>query len=629
MAVFYISPFTATNGTGTFASPFSFSSAARTGMTNGDELRIISAPTSSLFTATVYTGYLSSSIGIFVNGGLISNFVGGDFVYIVEYDTFFRVFSAGGTANTLTLYSASFSQMPVNNTTNTTITLRRVDTTTYPVSSTGTQYFLAGTTTYSNLTITDGWIADGVRVTDGTAKSIIRSSTTTAGCFFEDTSSGNYLTTCSVDMSNTHIFPGVAATASLYTQLNGIGCTYSINQLYSPYYLTDGLRLGSAARPAIDCTYNIKTITNCTPIIGNSYAANCSITIQNAQALYMDLVTGANAIPVMVMVRDSSVTIGNITGNSLQSGITMLYLGNSGWSNTTLTLTGTYDVFTAAGIQGLFYGLGTTGVTLGPNFRVYTGRRVNSYSTVNYRMYGSGSAIRGIAGRMTIPQITNNSTYLTTVTSAIYIPANGLGTTTDYNYQLMGGNVPLQLNLISDGTCASSNYVGLPSTNLLITYTSGASPQEYCSPSNGYAASVAGTSVPLVGLDAAVFRTAGPSLRASLTTFNVNIWGSTANRAWARKAIKIPATSGASKTVAGYFRYSFASGTFTNGDAVMQIILNNTVVTSQSMTTAANGAWEAFSLTFTPSVTGEYNFVWKFRFPAGACSMWIDDVTIT
>jgi hypothetical protein len=41
MATYYLNPYTATNGTGTFASPWSASSTTRTGLASGDEIRIL------------------------------------------------------------------------------------------------------------------------------------------------------------------------------------------------------------------------------------------------------------------------------------------------------------------------------------------------------------------------------------------------------------------------------------------------------------------------------------------------------------------------------------------------------------------------------------------------------------
>jgi hypothetical protein len=99
-----------------------------------------------------------------------------------------------------------------------------------------------------------------------------------------------------------------------------------------------------------------------------------------------------------------------------------------------------------------------------------------------------------------------------------------------------------------------------------------------------------------------------------------------ANKPEAIKTIKIPAVAGVSRTVTGYVRNTVPS--FANGDLRMSIVLGDTLITYQDMTTASNNAWEQFTLTFTPSITGEYSLLWEMYY-AGSGSMWLDDLSIT
>ena len=133
---------------------------------------------------------------------------------------------------------------------------------------------------------------------------------------------------------------------------------------------------------------------------------------------------------------------------------------------------------------------------------------------------------------------------------------------------------------------------------------------------------IGSASIPKVQLDAAVYRTAGPSLQAALTTMSSNFSGR-----WTRKTIKLPVTSGQSYTVTGWIRSNDTA--FADGDCVMKVMLNATQLASQSMTTAARNAWEQFTLTFTAPYTGEAALVWQMRWYLGNKSMWLDDLTIT
>ena len=172
MAVYYIDPYTATNGTGTWASPWSFASSVRTGLAAGDEVRIVARLLSSMLTATTYTATrpAANQIVITSGGGLGADFATTDLLYFPDYGTFSYVFSIA--TNTITTTNAI---LPIPTTASITLNVQRIPVANAPVSAIAQTMYLLGTS-LNNVTVTDGWTADRVQVTDGTAASIVRSS---------------------------------------------------------------------------------------------------------------------------------------------------------------------------------------------------------------------------------------------------------------------------------------------------------------------------------------------------------------------------------------------------------------------------------------------------------------------
>jgi hypothetical protein len=160
MAIYYINPHTTTNGTGTFASPWSLSSTTRTGLAAGDEIRIFGVALTSLLTATSYTATWSAphSLTITAGGGLGADWAIGDVCYIPDFDTFFVLSAKSGNI----IGGSSGNSLPIFNTSVASVTIRRVNTTTYPAGSTGTQTVLSDV--LNNITISDCWTAATTRV---------------------------------------------------------------------------------------------------------------------------------------------------------------------------------------------------------------------------------------------------------------------------------------------------------------------------------------------------------------------------------------------------------------------------------------------------------------------------------
>jgi hypothetical protein len=212
-----------------------------------------------------------------------------------------------------------------------------------------------------------------------------------------------------------------------------------------------------------------------------------------------------------------------------------------------------------------------------------------------------------------------------------YAPSIGSGSTAPFgsnaNRQPSVFNIQFPTSSFSSGGRPSSLIAGV---NVVCTHADGASPYEqlgiYSGGYQGYGGTPSATQLPVVTTDATVFRTVGPSLKVNLATRTALFW-STITKGKSTKLIKVPVTAGASTTVSGYIRTD--QGAYANGDTQVFLMFNDTQLGTQSMTTACINAWEQFTMTFTPTYTGEAVLCWEMYFSAGASSYWMDDLTIT
>jgi hypothetical protein len=130
--------------------------------------------------------------------------------------------------------------------------------------------------------------------------------------------------------------------------------------------------------------------------------------------------------------------------------------------------------------------------------------------------------------------------------------------------------------------------------------------------------------VPKVTIDTATVKTPGsPSLQSHLQTFGA----ATHLNNFFRKAVKVPVTSGITRTVTGWVT---SDASIADGDIRVRVTLNDVVLASQIITSAAGAFnWQQFTLTFVAPYTGEANFIWEHRFFAGGQTFWLADLTIT
>jgi hypothetical protein len=613
MAIYYMDPHATVVGTGTWASPWSFNSTARTGLASGDEIRVKGVPLTSLLTATVYTATLTSSwqLTVTAGGGLGADFVVDDIVYIEGFDTFFRVNVVNTSTNVISTEGTTTS-LPINNWSTTTVTVRRVNKESYPGPNSANFYVVG--TGVPNLTVTDCWVDATTRVTDGSVKSLIYqgSAATNQATTFWDSNGGT--TGWNLDFSNTHIL-GQRNAATTYTSSLSQS-TVVVGQVYAGGvgYNSNGVSIPTNSTLPFSLNFTIKHMHG---RLGGGGAANCTINIDNIYPAIAE--SWSNGLSGENLV----VNIGNINCQQVSS-FGLHYTPFGTYLKATFNYNGTVDIFQNdnLGSRGIVAGTGNQTINFGPSFQVLANRRATQLTSsfcIYNNWFGSSLLPKMIANKVNLP-----SGWTITGTDYLW---SGIGTVTTNKtkYQQAQGEIQLSRNSLSvTGNMSSEG------NNWMFTFRNGDAPIEYLNACGAFrTSSYSIGNYPLLTRDTSVFRTSGPSLKSTVTTRNSDMWvpGSISGgpRRTAIKPIKVPCQNGVPVTVTGYIRNSITG--FANGDVRVGIYLQDTEITSQNITTASNGAWEQFTLSFTPTLTAEYTFIWEM-FYATAGSIWLDDLTI-
>lgn len=616
MAIYWIDPHTTTNGTGTFASPYSIASTTRATFSPGDELRVKSVYLTSLLTATVYTATATNNyqITLTAGGGGGADFVTGDYIYFPDYDTFLRVNNVA--ANLLTLQINGYTLLPITTTAAiTNLTVRKVNAATYGVSTTGVGYFLA-TNTVDNVTITDGWVDETTQVTDGTAKTIVRSSSTatTINYYIDGNVSGrNNSTGLNYDLSNTYFLPHPATSPSVIVNLRSSNATLNVAYICHQSTSIGCLAIGQTTTPVQNSTI---TIDNLVTYYGLSqmYGSDITINIGNIYSAisYFLFNTSYTALQ---SVLNLTLNVTNIfSGQINQPAMIEAY----NVANTTLNITGRFSNYSNQAISYLFHGYGNISINFGAGFTY----RYNREATLDSSILSRGAMISSTtqANKVIIPTLNLPDGW--TVTQNNYVTTSTFST--PYAATFTEKNAP---------TVWTIEYPSQPSTlpqgytnyfNVLVTHRDGSDPYEILGiGGNGYLATTTGTVFPIVRRDTVTYRTAGPSLRCNLTTRTAAYWS---NNTTAIKSIRIPVTAGVQRTVTGYIRTDM--GVYANNDCRMVIDYQQTILANTSITTGCIDNWEQFTLTFTPTYTGEAKLLWEMYY-ATTGNFWLDDLTVT
>lgn len=613
MAIYYINPHTTTNGTGTFASPWSLSSSTRTGLTNGDEIRILGVALTSLLTATSYTATLTNqyTLTITAGGGLGADWAAFNVAYIEETGTFFKVQVVSG--NTLQLNANSI--LPIFDTSVTTYTVRRVDTTTYPASST-TSLNIIGSN-LNNMTVSDCWTDATTRVTDGTVKTLIHSTSPSAVTFSLNPGTA-VVTNCTFNLQNTHIVTPNLATASAGTfcTLRAKESTVDINQLQNSAVIT------AFATPTFySCTITFKTLSG-SIMSSNSVVMNTTVNITNqiSSNIGRSMTSGASGVS---RASNLTVNIQNIISAGLESGGVAFVFLVSG--DITYNIVNYVDIYANAVVVTVNASSGPVSIAFGSSCVFYYNRRVSTQTTFTNGVGGTSSVNIGVEAFAYISDVPTKPSGWT-FTNPVNITSNVVNVTQSAS---LTKNQASTLTISLPAPNLNTSYPSLTTgdTNFLLVYRDGSSPSEVLAIQNGsQGVVVPKTESPVGTLDAAVYRTTGPSINFFLTTLSTSAWqGGTPARAY--KSIKIPVTSGVSYTVTGYIRSDDTS--YLAGDCIVYIMDGQTELDTQSMTTSCINAWEQFTLTFTAPQTEEVVFSMGMFYANGNKSYWLDDLTIS
>lgn len=615
MAIYYIDPHTTTNGTGTWASPWTLGSSSARGLSNGDEIRIKGIALTSLLTATSYTATYATynTLTITAGGGLGADFTTGTVVYFPAYDVFAKVI--GSASNTLTFSTSAI--LPWYNTSSgqTSITVRKVDTTTYPAGSVGTSSFIA-TDSVSNITVSDCWTSDTTRVTDGTVKTLFYSSSTSTiqNFYLNTTASSSHITGNTYNLNNTHLLGNSGASASTVNlRTYSSNTTITLKQLYSVG--TGAILYLGGVYKAKNVTININDLSayyGFNPIV--FVADNVTINVTRMATYFSDALTGSSPA-AWAAASNVTINIGDIV-TYVTNFNAAINLSPIACQSIQINLNGMIDSYSTQSLQYIIRsGGGSVEVSFGSSFIYYHNRRASTVTTVG------SNAVFVAASQM--------DTYVPTATK----PSSWSFPTTLYSVSASANQTsftPLFKNkirslVISTPTTISDASIVLFQGvhNVLILPRDNTDPAEILVGFGNTPSQQATTAFPKVTTDASTYNTTAPSLKCLLTTYVATQF----NNVKPAKTIKIPVTASTSYTVTGYIRSNDTA--YANGDCVMSIMKDGTIITSQSMTTACINAWEQFTLTFTPSVTGEVDLVWETGFANGNKSIWLSDLTIT
>lgn len=613
MAIYYINPHTTTNGTGTFASPWSLSSTTRTGLASGDEIRILGVALTSLLTATSYTATWSAthSLTITAGGGLGADWAVGDVCYIPDFDTFFVLSNKSGNI----IGGSAGNCLPLFNTSVSSVTIRRVNTTTYPAGSTGTQTVFS--TALNNITISDCWTDATTRVTDGSVKTLFWSNTTTAGITCDLLPFNDSMTNIVVNLQNTHLLGSRGNNSGLTVTCGGVGTTINLNQLgglpsantqggffsRGSGYSTSTFNLTSATRTM---TYGIGTVVF---NITNFYAPSAQNTFPDALGSFC-----TSTINIDNYIRGDTSTISMFAQMTPTNPIN-IFLKN------------VFDVYGNGYIQSVFENsVGQINITYGTSFVYYKNKRATTVTSIAYGYYLFGGSIPTRNSPLYYSTIVRPPGITISASNDVYLFASTLlsSANTVTNEQ---GIQRASISSATAGSSALSTYLNANSPNLLFVYRNGDSPKEMLGVKVRGQVTVGFNASPIVSLNNSVFRTAAPSLQTFVQTYDTQTWSGTAPDNVCRKQIKVPVTSGTSYTITGYIRTDEAA--FVNGDCGVYVYFNDTTLASQSLTTACINAWEQFTLTFTATITGEALFSWEMHFSSGSKSFYLDDLTIS
>lgn len=630
MAIRYVSPFTATNGTGTFASPYSIYSTSQP-TTSGDEVRIIGKYLTDILEAAEDTYTLTNAYTLTRTAGSIA-WASMDVAYLPDYQVFFRVYSVTSGGVTIGTGASAVPIIPeLNGTTG--IRVKRV-TGVEVTTTSATLYIGPQTATVNNITITDGWVADGTRITDGSAVSLAANTATGSSqtVAIGGSSSSSTPTGWTVNLANTHVVKNRIASTS-FTQnwtIAPLDSTFTLGvvNLFQTNTTANG-RLGQVNEIFGTRTIDVRVLLSSYYTAFGGARASTVVTVDKwactqfplyrttssaVQYDNADLDLSVNAFYVVTFPSYQLVSIN--MARDVQLSLGSIYFAAAG-----TTLAGLYEV-TAK----------TFAVEWKAGFEMRSSATASGSTAVTTATYAirsespsSGYVFTNAYGGKTRFQVGSTPPGITlTNNTARFYYANWRSYHQHVSVDDAPGTVLIELPVELDApTLASSPLyvVGNVTIKTPTTVREMLSPEGTAVSSSGAAYSA----YPIVTQDSSVFRTSAPSLKCTLTTLSTTVFASA--NSYAVKGIKIPVTGGQTYTVSGYVRYTGLTG-YTTGLSRVRLWESGTLHGAFDIPTTANGAWQPFSFTFTANETGEANLALLLKFPA-AGSYWLDDLQIS
>lgn len=642
MTAYYIDPHkTTTGGAGTWADPLApldFTNSTTTnvisGFADGDELRFKGVALTDLLTSTEYTGTYSSTY-YRINMTDTSDFAQHDLIYFPDLDLFQRVYSVS-TNNYISIYSDHIMYPSRTVSIGDSVTIRKVDTTTYPEwGSTSNLYFIRGNNTNGwTINVSDGWTADGTQVTDGTVKTIFASTYTSNNSYYFGNSNANdgadSLQSVTLDMRNTHFLPS-RGTSSHHSYFYGYtrNSTVRIGQLsgnrrYSGYMYVWGYNndyyvkhchvrvtlgqnsnAGSSGKNRVHLTNHVRASSDY--FYGNNYGDSNEIFTENYHCYSIS--------ESLIRIQNTG-NYGNTRFNYKQIMVGAKTNYTSSTSLNSQYLFGRYgpdDIlqFDSDGVN-ITWGDYSTDSGTATNFRgllyAYYWKGAQDYSVTLVREPTTGN-------------ITWQNQYAFSYAPSSSEYHNAFSAVQPNEYALA---VPDNKGIYPDifGGANTFNFYGHYGYNMLFTSLDGSiEPIEYLGLFNKGGTQTSSSRYPRITRDFLVYKTESPSLKVNLPTWSTNPWGPNTR---SKKIIKIPVVDGTAITVTGYIRSD--NSTYSSGDVIAELIGKGSVQVTDTISSCFN-TWEQFSLTYTPDYTGEAFLAISMHFPK-ATSYYIDDIAV-
>lgn len=635
MAIYWIDPSTIINGTGTYSSPWSLSSSSRPAFISGDEIRIKSANLVNVLTQTQYVASYNTTTSqhntmtINSGGNLGNDFSVYDLIYLPATNAIFKIVSIE--QNSLSI--ASDCTIPWYNTSpnQNSIDLRKINLNFYGISTSGTSYNIFANNEIGDIKISDGWVTETNRITDGSAISIFNSSSALS-INFNDCLTASFPGSSNVnfDLKNTYMIPGNGLNSGINANFKFSNSIYKIAQVFTNS-LTPCITIGSPLVPTNNTTIEIDHV-NCyylfnSPIYGKSLKLN----IKNISKRFPDYLDAGSG-STLFYAENSNLSFGNTVSIS-GAGTTSIIWGGAVEDNTVINLSGTIDIVGQASAPiSVYNGLGNVKINFSENFSYYKNRRdgvnINAVgrkivftppATTTVAIYGNKNVLPD-ANNIAIPTgwSSGSSVFINNV-----LPSTGSFYNSEYKK-------PYVTTFISPTSLASiatepNGYRGR-SVNVLLIGRDGSFVKEILA-INGGQSSLTTTDTPSrfpsVQRDSVTYRSSGPSFKSSLTTYVSNYW---IGNPKSIKNILIPINNGFQYSIVGYIRCDNAL--YTNGDCNISIVFRGIELDNYQITTSCINSWEEFTLSFTAPNTGEAYLVWEMNYFSGNMSYWLDDLSI-